>query len=400
MTAHRPGQAGPWIALVLLFACLTPAAQADEEHRPTQILEVGPAQRLKKPSEAAKTAPDGALVMIHAGFYLDDVAVWRQNRLRIVGVGGMARLLSTGKVAEDKAIWVFTGDDVEVEHIGFSGARSIDHNGAGIRFEGSNLTLRHCRFHDNEMGLLTSPNPAGTVRIEHCDFHRNTTDYQHHGKLGHNIYVGQNARLVLRESHVYGAHIGHQVKSRARENILLYNRIGDENGRGSYLVDLPDGGRALIMGNLLHKSAGAENQAAISFAAETNQGAPKQELYVVYNSFLNQHPNGILVQNHGKAHTLVANNLAQGEVRMLQGVGRELSNLAITDAGLRDAARHDFHLDAGSLAIDAGHRHITTLGGKILLPKREYRHPRGSTERLISGPPDVGAYEFTGNMEQ
>jgi len=68
--------------------------------------------RLKKPSDAARIAPDGALVMIHAGYYLNDVAVWRQNNLRIVGVKGSARLFSTGKVAEGKAIWVITGNNV------------------------------------------------------------------------------------------------------------------------------------------------------------------------------------------------------------------------------------------------------------------------------------------------
>jgi len=338
-------------------------------------------------------------VMIHAGYYLDDVAVWHQNRLRIIGVNGRARILTRGKVAEGKGIWVVKGKDVQIEQIEFSGARSSDFNGAGIRFEGANLTVRHCRFHDNEMGLLTSNNPLSSVRIEHSDFHRNTVDFKRHGKLGHNIYIGRNARLVLRESHVYGAHTGHLVKSRARSNFILYNRLTDESGSSSYLIDLAEGGRALIMGNLLHQSVGANNQAAVSFAAEANQGAGDHELYLVYNTLWNQKPRGVLLRNHSSAHTLVANNLVQGDVRMLKGGGRNLSNLALPDAGLRDAADFDFRLTEHSLAIDAGHRGITTKGGKHLLPKRQYRHPRRSVQRNISGPPDIGAYELAGGSK-
>jgi len=377
-----------WLAIPL------PTIAKDSKHRPSMILEVGPRQMLKKPSEAAARAKHGALVMIHKGFYLDDVAVWRQSNLRIVGVGGTAQLLSTGKTAENKAIWVFTGNDVEVEHISFSGARSPEFNGAGIRFEGNNLTLRHCRFHDNEMGLLTSHEPNSVVRIENSAFHRNTVDHKRHGRLGHNIYIGRNAKLVLRESHVHGAITGHLVKSRAKSNIILYNRLTDESGRASYLIDLPEGGRGLIMGNLLHKSASAENETAISFAAEANQGQPDQELYVVYNTLVSQRRRAVLVRNHSKANALVANNLMQGEVQTLKGTGRDMSNLAIPDAGLLDADDYDFHLTPSSLAVDGAYRGITTLSGGKLQPKYQYRHPRGRETRIREGTPDIGAYEL------
>jgi hypothetical protein len=55
------------------------------------------------------------------------------------------------------------------------------------------------------------------------------------------------------------------VKSRALDNHILYNRITDEDGGSSYLIDLPSGGQALVMGNLLHKSGRSENQTAVAF---------------------------------------------------------------------------------------------------------------------------------------
>ena len=41
----------------------------------------------------------------------------------------------------------------------------------------------------------------------------------------HGLYIGQARRFVLKGSHVKGTDLGHQVKSRALENYILYNRI-------------------------------------------------------------------------------------------------------------------------------------------------------------------------------
>jgi len=49
---------------------------------------------------------------------------------------------------------VIRGNDVIVENIEFSGARVPDRNGAGIRPEGRNFTVRNCRFYDCENGIL------------------------------------------------------------------------------------------------------------------------------------------------------------------------------------------------------------------------------------------------------
>jgi hypothetical protein len=373
--------------------CLPATPPKDDHLRTGEILEVGPGLRLAQPSDAAREAGDGALVRIHAGRYVNDVAVWRQNGLHIQGIGGAAELLSTGRVAQDKAIWVFTGRDVTVENVAFRGARSTSFNGAGIRFEGRHLTLRDCLFQDNQMGLLTSHDPDSRVRIEHSEFHRNTVDYRKHGRLGHNIYIGRNARFVLQESYVHDADTGHQVKSRARDNVILYNRVGDESGRASYLIDLPEGGRALIMGNLLHKSAGSENQSAISFAAEYNRDSRGQALYVVHNTLVSDRPRTLLVHNHSVADALVANNLVQGDARALLGPGREMANLVLRDAGLADAAGYDFHLGERSPAHNSGASGLSLPGGDSLSPTRQYRHPHNSEERRAVGPPDIGAYE-------
>ncbi|MFO1431354.1 MAG: right-handed parallel beta-helix repeat-containing protein [Candidatus Competibacteraceae bacterium] len=359
-------------------------------------LQVGPQRALKLPSEAAKVAKDGDIVAIDAGIYPGDVASWPQNRLTLRGVGGRARLDSKGAAAEGKAIWVLKGNDITVENIEFSGARVPDRNGAGIRFEGANLTIRNSYFHDNEMGILTGSNPLSNILIEGSEFNNNTVDYQRYGRLGHNIYIGSIRRFTLRNSYIHDAGIGHNVKSRAQENYILYNRIMDERNGSSYLVDLPDGGNGYFIGNLFHQSANTDNPTMIAFAAEHNQDKPQQGLYVVNNTFVNDLPGGIFVNNHSIALAILSNNLFVGPGTVLVGPGEQKQNLAVEDAGFKNQAAYDYHLVPGSVAIDKGIEPGRTANGFILRPGFQYVHPLGIELRRQQGPIDVGAYEFGG----
>ncbi len=57
-----------------------------------------------------------------------------------------------------------------VENIEFSGATVPDQNGAGIRQQGDNLTVRHCYFHGNEDGILGGGGVASEVLIEYSEY--------------------------------------------------------------------------------------------------------------------------------------------------------------------------------------------------------------------------------------
>ena len=118
------------------------------------IWHVGPDRELKYPSEAARKAKDGDIVEIDSGTYNNDYVKWRQKDLTIRGVGGMAHLKSRGLIPNGKAIWIMQGENIVVENVEFSGAMVKDTNGAGIRLEGGDLTLRNTFFHDNEFSIL------------------------------------------------------------------------------------------------------------------------------------------------------------------------------------------------------------------------------------------------------
>lgn len=287
----------------------------------TQVLRVGPGRALASPSAAARIARDGAQVLIDAGDYVGDVAVWSQDRLTLRGHGGRARLHAAGRAAEGKAIWVIQGDDVVIEDIELEGTRVPHHNGAGIRAEGGRLTIRHCRFADNEMGILTNNNPAGELDIQDSELDHNTTETEIHGKLGHNLYVGRIRRLRLRDSLIRDAREGHLVKSRAAVSLIEGNRLIDRLG-ASYLIDLAEGGSARVVGNVLEKSRLAPNRTAISYAAEADRPGADPYFIVKDNRYrVAGHP-GVFVRNHGSVPARLQGNRLPAGVAALDGPGQ------------------------------------------------------------------------------
>ena len=313
----------PWVLVLLAATVPFNAPAADDAGAARQVLKVGPGQQYTLPSQAARVARDGALVEIHSGEYEADVAIWRQNDLTLRGIGERPQLRAGGQAAERKAIWVIKGDRVTVENLDLSGARVPSRNGAAIRAEGEGLTIRNCRFHHNEMGLLTNPSPGSVITIEDSEFDHNTTDTERHGRLGHNIYISQADRFILRNSHVHGARIGHQVKTRARQNEIRDNRIQDGDGWGSLLLDISEGGRAEVINNQFQQSARAGNRTAIGFAGEArDRSAPHHVLRVEGNSFVNEGGAATFVRNHSSAEAVLrGNRLPERGVTPLRGPG-------------------------------------------------------------------------------
>lgn len=346
------------------------------------VLKVGPRQAVKSLAAAARQAKDGTLVEVDAGDYLADVAAWPQHDLTLRAVGGRVRLVAAGAHVQGKGLFVTTGRRQRIEGFDFTGCTVPDRNGAGIRVEAGSLTLVDCGFRDNENGLLTANHEAIELDIVDCDF---GPILLREGKT-HNLYVGAIKRLAVTGSYVHGGLLGHLLKSRAAVNHILYNRLTDEiGGRASYELEFPNGGVAVVMGNLIMQSSTTENPHVISFGAEGAKW-PRQALYLVHNTLVDQRPSGGIWLRVAPRETdvMLANNLLVGVPQLAaEGHWTRRANFSADWDEFVRAAREDFRLKPDSSlrgkAQDMGEAEGLKLG-----PVREYRHPH--TSAALSGP--------------
>ncbi len=256
---------------------------------PTRTLRVGRGGDYATPSAAAAAARDGDTIEIASGEYRGDVAIWNANHLRIVGIDPRPKVFADGREVQGKGTWLVRGDDVTIDNVELSGAKVADHNGAAIRLEGRNFTLRNSYLHDNENGLLAGANPTSEITIDHCEFARNGDG----NGLTHNLYVGAVGRLVVTNSWLHHANSGHNLKSRAATSVLTDNRLADEaDGHSSYEADFPNGGRVTLAFNIFQKSPTSENATLVSYGAEGLMKDGANDLVAKGNTFISQRPNG------------------------------------------------------------------------------------------------------------
>ena len=84
-----------------------------------------------------------------------------------------------------------------------------------------------------------------------------------------NLYIGRARKLVLRDCASDHAHEGHALKSRALETVVERCVFDDgDDGRSSYLVDCPNGGRVRIAGCRFVQSPVAPNGTMVSVGEE------------------------------------------------------------------------------------------------------------------------------------
>ncbi len=373
-----------WWMAGLMIAAL-PASAA--------ILNVGPGQPFATPCAAIAAAVDNDTIRIDAaGAYNGNVCAWTKNGLTLTGVNGRAHIDAAGQNAQGKAIWVIAGNDTTIENIELSGATVPDENGAGIRQEGRNLTLRNMVFRDNENGILANSVVGSTITIEYCEFaHNGFGDGQ-----THNLYINRVDRLIFRYNWSHGAVIGHLLKSRAVENHILYNRLtGETGGTESYEINLPNGGLSFVIGNLIEQPPTTDNGAMLDYLSEGSPN-PDSRLFVVNNTFVNNRGSGTFLQVAAATPMPIVarNNIFFGGGTVTNQVSAVLeNNLVATNPLFVAPASYDYRLLAGSPAINAGIA-PGSVGAVSLVPIDVYVHPALGAPRPVAGAIDIGAYEF------
>jgi hypothetical protein len=370
------------VNLIIVFSTLLSA----------DTLYIGSTYTYKTPSDAAGTVKNGDVVILAAETYTNQATQWYVDNITLKGTSKYARLSAPSVISNQKAIWVLKGDNIVVENIEFLNAKVPDRNGAGIRADGKGLTVRNCYFHDNETGILGG---RGTVKVENSIFENNSAG----DGFSHNLYINNTCdTLIFQYCYSHHTKIGHNLKSRAKINLIAYNRIMDEkDGTSSYCIDLPNGGTSVIVGNLLQQGEKTENSVLLSYGAEGFLN-PGRDCYIVNNTIVNERSTGTFVRiASGAVQAKLINNLFIGNGTVLKGNGIETTNLKGKYSDVVDVSNFQYNLTDNSDAIDAG----TDLAKRAdipLIPMYQYVHPASSCVREQENTIDIGAYEFNSTV--
>jgi hypothetical protein len=356
------------------------------------VLTVGPKGAYPTPCRAIAAAAPGDIIEIAPGTYRGDVCSWNKDRLTLRGVGERPVIDAAGRNAQGKAIWVIGGDGTVVENVEMRGCMVPDGNGAAIRLEAPSLTIRGSYFHHHQTALLTGHFGRGEILIENSEFAYNGTGT---GET-HNIYIGAAGRFTMRFSYSHHANEGQLVKSRARENFILYNRLTGEEGNSNYEIDLANGGRSYVIGNVIQQSAATGNRAMLVYQLEgPHQPESSDHLFVVNNTFVSGSlwARFIAAGRTVRTPMVVKNNLFQGSGTLCDGTCVEAGNVAVSQPHFADPSAYDYRLREDSPAIGRG-VHPALGDGFSLTPVSEYVHPACGRDRTQGGQLDAGAYQF------
>ena len=366
-------------------------------------LTVGPGQLYTTPCKAFAAAASGDIVQIQAATYVGDVCGIYAHNLIIRGINGRPKIDAGGRNAMGKGTWVVVGNNITVENVEIYGAKVPDLNGAAIRLEGTHFTMRKSFLHSNQNGILTGAKLDSDILIENSEFARNGYGT---GQT-HNLYIGTVRSLTFRYNFTHDAHVGHNLKSRAQTNKILYNRFSSLKpgevgstaaGAPSYEIDLPNAGYAYIIGNVIQQPAANSNGSMVAYGSE-GASNPGHYLYVVNNTFLNDDPvrgTFVLVGASVTKPILLQNNIFSGIGSLTNQVAAVAkTNYRSVAPGFVNRATYDLRPTANALIIDAGSAPGVALSGVALTPVAGYKHVATGIVRPVTGMLDIGAYEST-----
>lgn len=369
---------------------------------PSAVIHVGATQSIQTLAQAATVAQSGDTVDIDAGTYTGSgiLAAWTQSNITIEGVGGTVKLDATGlDIPNRKGIFVISGTNVTVKNIEFDNAHDLhgfDKNWAGIREQGTNLTVLNCQFFNNDDGILADANTSSDIAVRYSTFANNG----YGDGYSHNMYIGHVNSFTLEYSYSHDANQGHDVKSRANTNIIRYNTLGDfGSGTSGYELSMPNGGTAYVVGNVIRQSGNSSNSTILDWGSE-GASNPSQGVYLVNNTLVNDRGAGTFINFFGQSASsvLVENNIFAGA-----GLGgstiysgptaTQTTNLNAANPGFVNASQFDYHLSAGSAAINAGTA-PPTVNAFNLTPTMQYLATANGQARPVVGALDIGAFEY------
>lgn len=285
----------------LTVAC---PGQSVGERRQGRTLTVGPDEEFRTLPQAVKASFSGDIVVLRGGVYKNQEA-FINHPLTIRGYPGERAIIRGTQRIRNRRGFLVARADLTLEGIVLEGARAPSRNGAGIRWEAGDLTVRDTDFVDNENGILSAVNHrSGTLLIERSRFIGNGTCEGAAG-CAHGIYIsGSTVLVVIRDSEFRNTNHGNHIQSRALVTHVIDSTFDDGDSPTSYSISLNDGGVGIITGNTIIQGPNAENEHSIRLGDEGY-------LLVEGNRFVNRAGGGIGILNQGSLDAIVRGNSFQ-----------------------------------------------------------------------------------------
>ena len=307
---------------IVTLALLAAASSLAPSLAQARTLDVGADKEFKQPSAAIAAAHPGDIVSIQPGEYFDCAMVHTGN-LIIQGVGDPAKVLLTDKACAGKGILVIDGDKDTIRNLTLTRARVPDGNGAGIRNEATNLTVDHVQFVNNQNGILSTPQQAGTLTITNSLFDRNGY-CGNSGGCAHGLYISTAALVHIENTAFIGTKQGHHIKSRAARLEIIGTSIKDgPDGTASYEIEAANGGALVVRNCTIEKGPQADNHGTIIAVGTEGVTQPTPEITIDNNTVRNDGDfNTIFVRNLTATEALLRGNKISGSVKPLDGDGK------------------------------------------------------------------------------
>lgn len=406
-------------ALFLLSCFLALPAEASS-------LRVGSGQTYSTVRAAYLASASGDSILVYGGTYaLDHFTSSHPINFRGYSSTGTSSpkpiidgQLNNSGVDGNKGIWTFTTGSAgtTVDNFEFKQAQSSDGNGSGIRVDGGtpgSLTLRNLYMHDCQIELLAGGN---TLNLYNSELYHSAVNDVFCGHsppcFDHCIYVNAGQSFTMQGCYVHQPADGNVVKSRAANTYLLYNRIADENRsdnrNASLTVDISDGGRAILIGNVIVQSNWSDpaltNYTIVAYAAESASNTTL-DFYAINNTIVNDNTGGTFISLRSGTTAKIYNNIMYGPGTHWSTSGTSvIASTNYFETPQANGAKfnspgtpnYDYHLTSTTPAsiVDAGVVPGVATGGFALTPTLMYVYDT-DTESRPAGTLDIGAFEYT-----
>lgn len=413
------------LLLLIAFALATGYSHAT-------IWNVGSTRTYTLPSQVKSLVQNGDTIYMDGGVYANDATKWDKKNLKFIGLGTASNrtiLRYTGNIPNGKGIFVFelpgTSDNPYLENIVFDGAQISDANGgngAGIRFQATNITIINCKFVNCQNGILEGHGSVSTsnVIIENSEFENNGYQLQNdptHSGYEHNIYIGASTDTLIVKNCYFHHPRGqaNSLKTRAQRSYILYNLIDEgTTGYGSWEINIAQGGLNVIIGNTIIQGPAGANHGIIGYDAATNV---LEDFYFINNTVINKYAGNIKYFNTAPASGIntfkiynnifasvagASNTFCTGNIPAVLDSSNNIKSTNYSTLGFTNPSINDYSLTATATgAIDKGTNAGTTNTSYSLTPVNMYQSFTTSLlpRAVVNGTIDIGAYEYAGTTD-